>query len=137
MTAQSLHMELISYFNEWMEASLETSFPSTMLLPRAMRKAAGSSQTSSPSPRSEVLSAFTSSWLLALLASLDSLLDAQDISSLRTLAKTCLRLVKELPATAASGSQQIKESVKEQQARAWMVIAVISSVWGQKDLWGL
>lgn len=122
-----------------MQGSLESNFPSTMLVPRAMRKSGPSqARTSNPQPvggagsSKEVLSAFSSSWLLALLASLDLLLDADDISTLRTLGKTCLRVIRELPS--AKGTSP--ESAKEQQARAWMVVAVISEVWGQRDLWG-
>lgn len=127
-----------------MQAGLEVDVPSTTLVPRAMRKAMAAGKAQAPraapnAPPKEVLSVFTSSWILALLASLHSLLDADDVSNLRALARTCHRVIKELPTMtpAHSSSQAAIDSVKEQQSRSWMIIAAISDTWHQRDLWGL
>jgi hypothetical protein len=65
-------------------------------------------------------------WILSLLASLDELLTGSDISNLRSLARTCLGILRAL------GS---RVDAEDQEGTCWMVVAAVAGVWKQSDLW--
>jgi hypothetical protein len=68
-------------------------------------------------------------WILGLLSVADSLLESSDISTLRTLARTCIEGA-ELLATGDAA-----DAAQKQIAGCWMVVAAISGIWGQSDIW--
>lgn len=94
----------------------------------------GSSQISHPPE------AF-SRWIFALLSRVDSHISANDISQLRSLARSCSSLVKTLRASADSElgprpfELDIVRDTRMSEAACWMIITVIAGFWGQSDLW--
>ncbi|KAG8812979.1 hypothetical protein FRC17_001728 [Serendipita sp. 399] len=95
-------------------------------------------------------------WMFALLGALDDQLVSHDVSSLRTLARACLRLVLakerwrvgkqededgsakvgEMGVSAAEmGLGAMGEKGGDGLGGYWMVIAAIVGIWGQHDLW--
>lgn len=165
-------IHLLQYLNDWLldshddyteQLSLIFS-PSTTLVPTAVRRKKAAS-TQAPkvaivpkkimAPRSlrpPVPTAHEGAWIMSLLSALSSLLSGDDISTLRTLAKTVLilggsslRALTRYEAErgddaagmngAAAGHRVRDEEDAEGRARCWMVVAVIAGVWGQTDLW--
>ncbi|CCA74062.1 hypothetical protein PIIN_08016 [Serendipita indica DSM 11827] len=98
----------------------------------------GQSMTSASRPLSQV----HTRWMFTLLGRLDDHLTSHDISTLRSLARSCLRLVKAMgdaQQDPALTSESMELSTETNQTRVlggyWMVFAAIVSVWGQTDLW--
>jgi len=79
-----------------------------------------------------LLSASDGAWLLGLLAVLDSVLTSEDVFKLRQLARTCKHVVR--ISNAALQLHHHPDALQEA-APAWMVLAAVADVWGQKDLW--
>ena len=86
--------------------------------------------------------------MFTLLGMLDDNLTSYDISTLRSLARSCLRLIKvmsdaqrELTSTGDPTNVTVStdSSSGSSQERAfggyWIVFAAIANVWGQTDLW--
>lgn len=87
-------------------------------------------------------------WMLSLLSRLNDLLDGDDLSNLRLLAKTLVDMVE---ASEKAMKKALSESKRERtmderregdeedeaRARCWMVIAAIAGVWKQEDLWNV
>lgn len=88
-------MSVLEHLTLWLEARLETGGADTL-------------------PRNQ------GAWILALLAVLSDVLTADDISSLRRLARSC-------QAVTQRGST-------DERALAWCVIVAVAGVWGQHDL---
>jgi hypothetical protein len=74
-----------------------------------------------------------SRWCFSLLAKLDRRLTSDEISILRVLARACIAAISlrrvELKDTEYSGMDLQNES------GAWIVVAIVTGVWGQSDLW--
>ncbi|EST06988.1 Gem-associated protein 2 [Kalmanozyma brasiliensis GHG001] len=106
----------------------------------------------------EVLQPLHARWLFALLLRLDGRLVSEEISTLRTLARACVAAITlsrirrkavrsrvgkaeaaEVNGTAEAGEKSTEmreeESMRRDEAGAWMVVAIIAGVWGQSDLW--
>jgi len=66
----------------------------------------------------------------------DSILTSEDVSTLRDLARTCISAIKFLPTLHKDiDIPEAKLDLQEQNAGLWMILAAISDIWGQKDLW--
>lgn len=113
----------------------------------------------------EVLQPLHARWLFALLLKLDGRLVSEEISTLRTLARACVAAITlsrirrkavrsrvsraeptetELGEAGGSNSnsngsssskQHDEDKMRKDEAGAWMVVAIVSGVWGQSDLW--
>ncbi|KAA1106174.1 gem (nuclear organelle) associated protein 2 [Puccinia graminis f. sp. tritici] len=87
-----------------------------------------------PSESQEIvlLSPSDGAWLMGLLAVLDAVLTSEDVFKLRELARSCKHVVH----ITNAALQLAQDSSAEQEAGvAWMVIAAVADIWGQKDLW--
>ncbi|KNZ53319.1 hypothetical protein VP01_327g3 [Puccinia sorghi] len=81
-----------------------------------------------------LLSPSDGAWLLGLLAVLDSVLTSEDVFKLRQLARTCKHVVR-ISNAAMQLQHHYSDDALQEAAPAWMVIAAVADVWGQKDLW--
>ncbi|CAO1625378.1 unnamed protein product [Jaminaea pallidilutea] len=82
-----------------------------------------------------------SQWSFALLSKLDTRLDSEQISVLRTLARAniaaiALRRTRIAQALQTDARMIVDDDREEEmEAGAWTTIAIIAGVWGQSDLW--
>jgi hypothetical protein len=74
-----------------------------------------------------VIGASHLAWVFALLARVEDVPSADDTAQLRSLARGCVGLVK------AIGSNAV--AVDDYAVGCWMVLAAVSGVWAQHDLW--
>lgn len=88
--------------------------------------------TSGPSqePSLVALNDFLSQWCFSLLAKLDARLISDEISILRTLARSCIAAISLRRTERGVGANDA-----DQEAGAWMIITIIAGVWGQSDMW--
>ncbi|KDE09276.1 hypothetical protein MVLG_00594 [Microbotryum lychnidis-dioicae p1A1 Lamole] len=98
-------------------------------------------------PRPPLMTAHELHWLLSLLTRLDTLLDGEDISTLRSLVRT-IKLSNEKSELARLEREEVRkeprrmeekredEDEAERRGLGWMIVAVVcGEVWGQRDLW--
>ena len=104
-------------------------------MPPAVRKRLASSSIKPPTGVPTLLSAVDGQWLFALLATLPDLLDSNELSTLRTIARVCRSAAVHLAAIPVPASKAETASWLEQSASCWQVVAAVASVWGQSDLW--
>lgn len=77
-------------------------------------------------------------WIFALLARVEENISADDTSLLRTLTRTCLKLIKKKLEDESSGSSSQLSTGSDppiSEAACWMVVAAVSGFWRQTDLW--
>ncbi|GAA6064467.1 hypothetical protein JCM10212_001816 [Sporobolomyces blumeae] len=170
-------IHVLSHFNEWFRDRLETYeqelnwVPSTIFAPPAVRRkpVGGAKGTTKPkpvqalpttqdkpkklAPPAPLPTPHEVHWILSILTRLDALLDGDDLSNLRILAKTLVEMVEVSESKEkadrgknASGSDGLGRSMiarreseegEEARARCWMVVAAIAGVWKQEDLWNV
>ena len=162
-------LSVLEHFTSWLDDRLEAheiasrppekKIPSTVFLPPAMRKkqaskpvpaAAAAAEPAALSlvvepltpaqPLPPLLSPLESQWLVSLLSLLDSMLGSHEVSTLRTLARTCQDIAQathEQQTTSEQGIQSVagKTSLDEVIKSCWTVVAAVWEVWGQRDLW--
>ena len=139
--SQRTTLHLLKYFTQWIQCHFDHSFLSPPPPPPGTRAPAGQVYDLTPTH---------ARWIFALLARLDEHLTGDEISVLRHLARQLLRVVKaeKLAAEASEvrsgavlrAAAGVDECVVRQQASmgatgCWMVVAAVSDVWRQKDLW--
>ena len=166
---QPTMMFLLGHITDWLierqdaaEAAIEADTPSTIFQPLSLRRklankagvpsAPPSSLPKAPSAppkprrRPPLPSAHELNWILSLLARLDSLQAGDDISTLRTVARTVTDMVEASEAETekweAGGGRSATEAERvrdeedaEGRAKGWMVVAAIAGIWKQEDLW--
>ncbi|GAA5833621.1 hypothetical protein JCM9279_001579 [Rhodotorula babjevae] len=167
-------VHLLSHFHDWFVERVEAYedkinyVPSTIFAPPALRRrpAAGAPKAKAAAPppapkpavkpppaavpRPPLPTAHESHWILSALTRLEQLLDGEDLSSLRLLAKTLASMAevsetareKRIAAAAGAGAggRSMQERLEDEEeaegrARCWMVVATIAGVWAQADLW--
>jgi len=169
-------VHLLSHFHDWFVERIDAYedkinyVPSTIFAPPALRRrpAAGAAKARAAvpppppppkasakpppavAPRPPLPTAHESHWILSALTRLEQLLDGEDLSSLRLLAKTLASMAevseaaREKRAKAAAGVKAGGRSMQERledeeeaegRARCWMIVAAIAGVWAQADLW--
>jgi hypothetical protein len=106
-------LSVLSHFDAWLSKSL------------SHHSDAPSSTLGKPSATT-IVSPVERDWILSLLSSLDELLTGSDISSLRSLAKTCLSVLRFLG---------FPLNEEDQEGACWMIVAAVADVWKQSDLW--
>lgn len=88
---------------------------------------------------SPVVQPLHSRWMFALLARLDTRLVSEQISTLRTLARSCIAAISlsriRRRALQSRSKSPIQQDMLRDEAGAWLVVAIIASIWGQSDLW--
>lgn len=154
-------IHILSHFTTWLAERSERHeaiiqfVPSTVFAPMAVRRKATTSTIVKPQstptptppkklpPRAPLPTSLETDWILSLLARLESLLNGDDIATLRDLARMLSTLAE------ASGKQSEKRDLRgrsqeqkdldeaeaEGRAKSWMIIAVIAGCWGQQDMW--
>lgn len=127
MTQWRLHRTL-SHINGWISDALDIL--SAELVPVASD--APTPRTTSPAP----LTPLYARWIFSSLLFLDPHLSADQISDLRQLAKTCVKLVIWQVATGRIGAdgRAVDDAQDEMRRSAWMVHRAIAGGWAQKDL---
>ncbi len=84
-------------------------------------------------------------WMFTLLARVDEFTSADETSTLRSLARGCLGLIKlrmleraaGTPSSASSAGQSgsTRDSEVISEASCWMIVTAIIGLWAQRDLW--
>ena len=81
-------------------------------------------------------------WIFSLLSRVDDWISGDEISQLRTLARGCMGLLAErrrrrsaATARAAEAGEIDEASLCINERACWMIITVITGLWGQTDLW--
>ncbi|GAA5899287.1 hypothetical protein JCM5296_007522 [Sporobolomyces johnsonii] len=153
-------IHVLSHFNDWFTERSEVYddainyVPSTIFAPPSLRRkappppkaAAPPAPAKGPPPRAPLPTAHEVHWILSLLTRLDGLLDGDDVSNLRLLAKTLAEMAEvsetERAKRDVSGGRSRTMDVRMQdeedaegRARCWMVVAAIAGGWDQPDLW--
>ena len=71
-------------------------------------------------------------WMFALLSRVDDYLTGDEMSTLRSLARGCMGLIKQqLTGDVAGGRSDIAIS----ETSCWLIISAVVGLWGQRDLW--
>jgi hypothetical protein len=85
-------------------------------------------------PPSSYLTETHARWIFALLSRVEDYVTADDMSLLRSVARSCLSLLKrELQKGNLAQSNLPEPQMGEKSC--WMIISVVVSIWGQQDLW--
>ncbi|KAK0490796.1 hypothetical protein IW261DRAFT_1601581 [Armillaria novae-zelandiae] len=109
-STQRMSLHLLMYFTHWINLHLDD-------------------ERSPPFPR---LAEVHAQWIFFLLTRVDDYISADDMSSLRNLARACLALLKillhEEQEARPNGSSIGKSS-------CWIIISTVAGIWGQQDLW--
>lgn len=99
----------------------------------ALRVSSPPLEVSASSTSRPAIDPLISRWCFSLLAKLDRRLTSDEISILRVLARACIAAISlrraELKGTESPRTEQ------EEESGAWIVVAIITGVWGQSDLW--
>jgi len=157
-------IHVLSHFNEWFTERLELYdqelnwVSSTIFAPPAVRRkprvpkpnaSVGVKEKGSEKKRNAkapLPTAHEVHWILSLLSRLNDLLDGDDLSNLRLLAKTVVEMVeaseKALEKSRGKAERTMEERREgdeedEARARCWMLVAAIAGVWKQEDLWNV
>ncbi len=79
--------------------------------------------------------------MFVLLSKVDDILSADEMSTLRSLARSCASLIKDrlqnrLPEADEVSHKEVGELDRTiGESSCWMIIATVAGMWGQKDLW--
>ncbi|KAK4056710.1 hypothetical protein OIO90_002262 [Microbotryomycetes sp. JL221] len=160
---QHLDSMLTERLDEYEQAS--TFVPSTTMLPPSIRRkqqqskstriptAASQTPRARPRPASPMPSLHEAHWMLSLLTRIETILDGDDIATLRQVAKTVLQMLSEVDRATADaatmantrGSNAMSvpratqtledDELAEAKAHCWMIVAAIAGHWKQSDLW--
>ncbi|KAH8118716.1 hypothetical protein DFH11DRAFT_1568843 [Phellopilus nigrolimitatus] len=129
---------LLMYFTHWITQHLE--------------------QLESPQPLPPAytpLSQNHARWMFALLSRVDEQLSSDEMSNLRSLARACLALIRDLSKNQSRATEDSQPGMDSALSRSgslgnwvgdagdaplderacWIVVATIADFWGQKDLW--
>ena len=113
---QRYSLHLLMYFAHWINLSLEEPFP-----------------------RERAITETHGRWMFALLSRVDDYLSADEMSTLRSLARGCMGLIKDrLQRRANRAAPNVEADVGDvriAETSCWLVIAAVVGLWGQRDLW--
>ena len=99
------------YFAHWMNVHLEGASPTVQVITEAHAR-----------------------WMFALLSRVDDYLSADEMSTLRSLARGCMGLIKRrMQDKAAPDDERADGAMSE--TSCWLIIAAVVGLWGQRDLW--
>lgn len=78
-------------------------------------------------------------WIFVLLSRVDDYISADETSTLRSLARGCIGLIKERRAAASMESAleadtQVSSGMIAE-ASCWIIVTAVIGVWAQRDLW--
>lgn len=133
---------LLMYFPYWIEQHLK-QLESSQPLPYPL-----SSFSAAPFSR---LTQTHARWIFALLSRVDEQITSDEMSNLRSLARACISIIKDLnkskgkeevlgesslgvPNSPSSWEDNPSQSLMDERA-CWVLVAAIAEFWGQKDLW--
>lgn len=158
-------VDVVSHFSTWFEErsdafreSIEwqpsTIFAPTSLLRRAKstsvkaKTAVAAAAVTAERPRrvesAPLPTAHEAQWILSLLSRVDDLLDGDDLSELRRLGRALFAMVQASEKhnkvdddDASAANLEQRREREEGQARCWMILAALSGIWKQEDLWNV
>jgi len=87
-----------------------------------------------PSPSPSYLTETHARWIFVLLSRVEDYVTADDMSLLRSVARSCLSLLKRSLQKGDLTQSNLPEPQMGERS-CWMIISVIASIWGQQDLW--
>ncbi|TFY55053.1 hypothetical protein EVG20_g9461 [Dentipellis fragilis] len=127
-----LALHLLMYFTYWMILHLEIS----------------EARRPSPVTSKYMPTQAHARWMFSLLSRVDEFCSADEMSTLRALARSCIRLLKLRQGRERSGSPSRNDAavvVEDTETRGptnemddtscWIIISIIANTWGQHDLW--
>jgi Survival motor neuron (SMN) interacting protein 1 (SIP1) len=97
-----------------------------------------------PDPPSSYLTETHARWIFNLLSRVEDHITADDMSLLRSVARSCLALLKRLlgDGTLLAGGQMVNEIQPSDLAESrmserscWMIVSLVVGIWGQQDIW--
>lgn len=90
-----------------------------------------------PAPRVCRITETHARWMFALLSRVDEYLSADEMSTLRSLARACMGLLKERVIRRAAEETDVEAEGRPAIAEAscWVIVAAVGGSWGQRDLW--
>ena len=90
-----------------------------------------------PRPRECTITETHARWMFALLSRVDDYLSADEMSTLRSLARGCMGLIKDRLQSKSAPDVELSdaEAVAIAEASCWLIIAAVVGLWGQRDLW--
>ena len=76
-------------------------------------------------------------WMFALLSRVDDYLSADEMSTLRSLARACMGLIKDRMGRRPSPDAGMEDegSATIAETSCWLIVAAVVGLWGQRDLW--
>lgn len=86
-----------------------------------------------PAPRVCRINETHARWMFALLSRVDEYISADEMSTLRSLARGCMGLLKERVIREADVETEGRPAIAE--ASCWMIVTAVGGLWGQRDLW--
>lgn len=90
-------------------------------------------------PRKYTITETHARWVFVLLSRVDDYISADETSTLRSLARGCVGLIKERRTAAstesASGEDSQASSGTIAEASCWIIVTAVIGVWAQRDLW--
>ncbi|KAG7449008.1 uncharacterized protein BT62DRAFT_929006 [Guyanagaster necrorhizus] len=107
---QRMSLHLLMYFTHWINLHLDD-------------------ERSPPFPR---LAEVHAQWIFFLLTRVEDYISADDMSSLRSLARACLALLKVLLYEEKEARPKDSGIGKNS---CWIIISTVAGIWGQQDLW--
>lgn len=91
------------------------------------------------SPQACAITETHARWMFALLSRVDDFLSADEMSTLRSLARGCMGLIKDiLQKRAQRTAPDVETDVGDPgiaETSCWLVVAAVAGLWGQRDLW--
>ncbi|KAK0468132.1 uncharacterized protein EV420DRAFT_1626088 [Desarmillaria tabescens] len=110
---QRMSLHLLMYFTHWMNLHLDD-------------------KRSPPFPR---LVEVHAQWIFFLLTRVNDYISADDMSSLRSLARACLALLKVLLCEEKEAEPEGGGNTGIGKNSCWVIISTVAGIWGQQDLW--
>ena len=110
---QRYSLHLLMYFAHWISLYLEQSSPPVYTITETHAR-----------------------WMFALLSRVDDYLTADEMSTLRSLARGCMGLIKDILQRRPGAAPGVELDVNViAETSCWLVIAAVVGHWGQRDLW--
>ncbi|WAQ81014.1 hypothetical protein PtA15_1A352 [Puccinia triticina] len=127
---QATVIAVLNHYQTWIQERIKAL--ATMVEHNSDTELQSNTEDAPESQEIILLSPSDGAWLIGLLAVLDAVLTSEDVFKLRELARSCKHVIR---ITNAALELTQNSSAEQEAGVAWMVIAAVADVWGQKDLW--
>ena len=88
-------------------------------------------------PRKYAISETHARWMFVLLSRVDNYISADEASTLRSVARGCMNLIKERRTLTSADCDEDNPNTGSMngEASCWMIITAVIGIWAQNDLW--